>query len=158
MSAPRPIVIIDTSVFLADAASPRRSGAATQILRILPAVAHIALCDDIRRELFEKLTGDLEWTHAEVLDRYGVVLDAATWVAPVEERGDHLAFVKDDPGDTMLVRVAEAIYSDPEGLSLIAPGQGRFIVSHNRRHVRPGSNYAGFLAVTPHQLLRDLAK
>jgi hypothetical protein len=80
------------------------------------------------------------------------------WVVPVEERGDHLAFVKDDPDDTMLVRLAEALYSDPEALSLIAPDQGRFIVSHNRRHVRPGSNYAGFLVVTPHQMLRDLAK
>lgn len=65
MSTARPIVIIDTSVFLADAVSPGRAGAATQILRVLPAVAHIALCDDIRRELFEKLTGDLGWTNAE---------------------------------------------------------------------------------------------
>jgi hypothetical protein len=151
-------VIIDTSAFLADAVSPGRSRAATQILRILRPAAHIALCDDIRRELFEKLTGDLEWTNAGVLARHGVVLGAATWVAPVEERGDHLAFVKGDPDDTMLVRLAEAIYSDPEALGLIAPDQGRFIVSHNRRHVRPGSNYAGFLAVTPHQLLRDLAR
>jgi hypothetical protein len=70
VSVPRPIVVIDTSLFLADAMSPGRSGAATQALRILPAAAHIALSDDIRRELFEKLTGDLEWTNAEVLARY----------------------------------------------------------------------------------------
>lgn len=46
MSAARPIVIIDTSVFLADAASPRRPGAATQVLRILPAAAKIARAAD----------------------------------------------------------------------------------------------------------------
>ena len=158
MNAPRPIVIIDTSVFLADAESSGHAGAASRVLRVMPSASHVVLCDGIRQELFEKLIEDRGWTSAEILEVYGVVLEAAIWVTPVEERDEHLAFVNRDPGDTMIVRTAEAVFSDPHAVHLIAADQARFIVSHKRKHLRPGSNYAGFLVVTPHGLLEKFPK
>ena len=58
----RPIVIIDTSVFITDALSPRRAGSASQILAILPTLATIVLCAEIRDELVEKLVVKFGWT------------------------------------------------------------------------------------------------
>ncbi|MDP2350932.1 MAG: hypothetical protein Q8M74_07225, partial [Chloroflexota bacterium] len=51
----RPIVVIDTSVFLQDAFSKTRKGAASQLLTIVPVVAHVVMCDGIRDEIIEKL-------------------------------------------------------------------------------------------------------
>lgn len=79
MRKPRPIVVIDTSVFISDALSRTQAGAASQVLAILPAVATIIMCEAIREE--------------------------------------------------------------------------EFIVTGNPRHLKPGTNYAGFLFVTPHDLL-----
>lgn len=44
---PRPIVFVDTGVFLADAMSTTGAAVASQALAILPAVAHVVLCDEI---------------------------------------------------------------------------------------------------------------
>jgi len=77
--AARPVVIVDTSIFLADALSPTRRGAASQVLAILPAVAHVVLCEEIRDELATKLEEHLGWSEADMLATYGPVLDSARW-------------------------------------------------------------------------------
>ncbi len=151
---PRPIVIVDTSVFLADAMSTTGAAAASQALAILPAVAHVVLCDEIRQEPDEKLTGRLGWTGAQILARYGPVFDAAVWVTPVAEESWHLGVVQGDPGDTMLPRAAEAVFT--ERPDLIDADQGRFVVSQNTRDLVPGSSYASFLFVTARELLDRL--
>ena len=74
--ASRPILVLDTSIFLQDAFSRRRKGAATQLLTLAPAVAHIVMCDEIRDEILEKFDEYLGWSKAQVLARYGPVLDA----------------------------------------------------------------------------------
>ena len=74
MTRPRPIVVIDTSVFLKDAMSPTHTGAASQILAILPAIATIVMCDEIRQEILEKFSEILGWTEKQVLTTYGPVL------------------------------------------------------------------------------------
>lgn len=152
--AARPILIIDTSVFLQDALSPSGSGAASQLLALAPAIAHVVMCAEIKDELFEKLIEHAGWTRSQVLERYGPILDSATIVLPVRERDDHRRFVNDDLDDTMFVRAAEAIYEQAGGL--IQPDQIRLIVSGNTRHLRPGSGYAGFLCETPHDAIARL--
>jgi hypothetical protein len=148
---PRPIAVIDTSVFLRDALSSTRRGAASRVLAILPVVAHVVLCEDIRMELVEKVKVYLGWTDADVRAAYGPVFRAARWLLPVPEGPHHLRIVHHDAADTMLVRVAEAVYSD--AVDLLAPDQGRFIVTENTRHLPAGTAYAGFLAVTGHGML-----
>lgn len=154
--APRPIVIIDTSVFVKDALSKNRAGAASQILALAPAIAHIVTCDDIVEETLEKIVQHAGWSRAQVLEVYGAVLAAAVVVTPVPEREDHRRFVNDDADDTMFVRVAEAIYEQAEGL--IAADQLRIIVSENTHHLRPGSGYAGFLCRTAAGAVRALTE
>jgi len=144
-------VIIDTSVFIQDALSRTRKGAASQVLIALPTLATIVLCKDIRDELVEKLVAKFHWTERNVVDTYGPVLDAAVWVTPVEEQPWHRKVVKDDPDDTMLPRTAEAVFV--EKMSLISPDQDRYIVSENSKHLVPGAAYSGFLFVTAHDLL-----
>lgn len=75
MATARPIIVIDTSVFLKDALSPTRKGAASQILAVLPAIATVVMCDEIRREIFEKLSELLDWTDEQALAIYGPVLE-----------------------------------------------------------------------------------
>ena len=75
--ASRPILVLDTSIFLQDAFSKKRKGAASQLLALAPAVAHIVMCDEIRDEILEKFDEYLGWSKAQVLARYGPVLDAA---------------------------------------------------------------------------------
>ncbi len=147
----RPIVVIDTSVFLQDAFSKTRRGAASQLLAIVPVVAHVVMCDDIRDEIFEKLEVHLGWSRAQVLSAYGPVLRAALWAEPVEEREDHRRIVNNDSDDTMFVRVAEAIYTDLP--TIIEADQIRFIASENTNDFRPGSAYAGFIFGTAHDAL-----
>ena len=154
MAKPRPIVVIDTSVFLKDAMSPTHKGAASQILGILPAIATIVMCDEIRREILEKLSEVLGWTEKQVLTTYGPVLEAAIWVIPVPEQPWHRRVVHDDVDDTMLVRTAEAVFT--EASDRIEADQFRFIVSENRKHLKPGTNYASFLCVTSHGLLKAI--
>ncbi len=150
--ADRPIVIVDTSVFVSDALSSGHNGAASQLLALLPAVAHVVTCAEAQDELFEKLEA-FDWSRDDVLERYGPIFDAAIWVEPVEEREDHLKAVGQDRDDTMYVRVAEAVYSvAPE----IIGEQLRFITSANTRHFKPGANYAGFRFDTPHGVLKRL--
>jgi hypothetical protein len=144
-------VIIDTSIFISDALSPGRTGAASQVLVALPTLATIVLCEDIRDELMEKLVEKFHWTERRVLESYGPVIDAAVWVTPVEEQPWHRKVVKGDPDDTMLPRTAEAVYV--QKISLIDAGQDRFIVSANPKHLVPGAAYSGFLFVTAHDLL-----
>jgi len=91
VAKPRPIVVLDTSVFLKDAMSPTHKGAASQILAILPAIATIVLCDEIRQEILEKFSEILGWTEKQVMATYSPVFEAAIWVTPVPEQGDPLA-------------------------------------------------------------------
>ena len=151
---PRPIVVVDTSVFLADAMSTTGTAAASQVLAILPAIAHVVLCDEIRQELNEKLTEYLGWTEGQVLARYGPVFDVAVWVTPVAEQAWHLKVVHEDPGDTMLPRAAEAVFT--ERPDLIDVDQGRFVVSQNTSDLVPGSSYASFMFVTARELLERI--
>ena len=74
--ASRPILVLDTSIFLQDAFSKKRKGAASQLLALAPAVAHIVMCDEIRDEILGKFDQYLAWSKAQVLARYGPVLDA----------------------------------------------------------------------------------
>lgn len=53
--ASRPILIIDTNVFVKDALSKNRAGAASQILALAPAIAYVVTCDDIVEEIVEKI-------------------------------------------------------------------------------------------------------
>ena len=147
----RPIVVIDTSVFLQDAFSKTRRGAASQLLAIAPGVAHVVMCDDIRDEILEKFEDHLGWSRAQVLSTYGPVFRAALWVTPVEEREDHRRIVNNDLADTMFVRVAEAIYKDLA--VIIEADQIRVIVSENTNDFRPGAAYAGFMFGTAHDAL-----
>ena len=55
MGGPRPILIIDTSVFVKYALSRKRSGSATQLLAIAPAITQIVMCDELREEVLELL-------------------------------------------------------------------------------------------------------
>ena len=107
--AGRPIVILDTSVFIQDALSPEQKGAASQLLAIVPTVAHVVMCMEARAELLEKLSG-FGWSVEDVEARYGPIFDAAIWVEPVEEGPHHLKAVSSDRDDTMFVRAAEAVY------------------------------------------------
>lgn len=76
MAKPRPIVVLDTSVFLKDAMSPTHKGAASQILAILPAIATIVLCDEIRQEILEKFSEILGWTEKQVMATYSPVFES----------------------------------------------------------------------------------
>lgn len=154
MTKPRPLVVIDTSVFLKDAMSPTHRGAASQVLAILPAIATIVMSDEIRQEILEKFSEILGWTEKQVLTTYGPVLEAAVWVLPVPEQSWHRKVVHDDTDDTMLVRTAEAVFT--EAPDRIEVGQLRFVVSENRRHLKPGTSYASFLYVTSHGLLEAI--
>ena len=136
--------------------SKTRAGAASQLLAILPAIAHVVMCDEIRDEIIEKFADLVGWTEPQVLATYGPVFDAAVWVSPVDEQVWHLAVVNDDTGDTMLVRTAEAVYL--QAFDLLDKDQQRFVVSENTNHLRPGTNYAGFLFVTAHGLLTELER
>ena len=154
MTRPRPIVVIDTSVFLKDAMSPAHRGAASQILAILPAIATIVMCDEIREEILEKFSEILGWTEKQVLTTYGPVLEAAIWVTPVPEQAWHRKVVHGDEDDTMLVRTAEAMFT--EAPDRIEADQLRLVVSENKKHLRPGTSYASFLCVTSHGLLKAI--
>ena len=151
----RPIVVIDTSVFIQDAMSKTHKGAASQALALLPGVATVVLCDDIRGEIIDKCADHLGWTEKQVLARYGPLFDAAVWVTPVEEQPWHQKVVQNDPDDTMLPRTAEAVFTQRG--DLVGADQDRFIVSENRKHLVPGSNYASFMFVTSHGLLERIS-
>lgn len=154
--APRPILIIDTSVFVQDAMSKTRTGAATQILAIAPAIAHVVICNEMVDEVIAKIVQRAGWTSAQVLEVYGGVIAPAVVVTPVPETKVHRRFVKDDKDDTMFIRVAEAIYV--EAPDLIEADQTRIIVSENTTHLRSGSAYAGFLCRTAADALRHLSE
>lgn len=152
--ASRPIMVLDTSIFLQDGFSRTLRGAASQLLAIAPAVAHIVMCEEIRDEILEKFAEHLAWSRAQVLARYGPVLDAAHWIRPVAEAPHHLKMVSGDADDTVFVRVAEAIYSEIS--EIIGPDQIRYIVTANTSDFPPGAAYAGFLFGTAHTALLAL--
>jgi predicted nucleic acid-binding protein len=148
-----PIIVIDTSVFVADALSRRRSNAPTRLL-VLAATGHfnLVLCEEIRTELIAVLPRKAGWTETDVQARFGPIFDRASWLTPVPEEPHHRVAVQGDSADTAIVRVAEAIYvsNRPDLVALPA----KFVVSVNTRHFPPGATYAGFVFVTPHYLLR----
>lgn len=148
-----PVIVIDTSVFVADGLSARRSNAPTRLLA-LSAAGHfrVVLCEEIRTELAAVLSRKAGWTELDVQARFGPVFDRASWLTPVPEEAHHRAAVQGDSTDTVIVRVAEAIYvsNRPDLVALPA----KFVVSMNTRHFPPGAAYAGFVFVTPHDLLR----
>ena len=153
MGGPRPILIIDTSVFVKDALSRTRSGSATQLLAIAPAITQIVMCDELRKEVLELLERHLGWSTETARDTYGPIFDAARWVTPVPERDDH-RLMEHDIDDIILVRVAEAVFVD--AIDITDADQVRYIVSENIRHLRPGSAYAGFLFGTAHRVFEAL--
>ena len=153
MGGPRPILIIDTSVFVKDALSRTRSGSATQLLAIAPAITHVVMCDELREEVLEQLERHLGWSTETARAVYGPIFDAARWVNAVPERVDHRLIVH-DIDDTILVRVAEAVFVDANDIT--GANQVRYIVSENTRHLRPGSAYAGFLIGTAHTVVTVL--
>ena len=158
MAGPRPILIIDTSVFLKDALSRTRSGSATQLLAIAPAVTQVVMCDELHEEVLEQLERHLGWSTGTARDIYGPIFDAARWVTAVAERVDH-RLIAHDIDDTILVRIAEAVFVD--AMEITGADQVRYIVSENTRHLRPGSAYAGFLVGTAHTVIavvRDAAR
>ena len=148
-----PVIVIDTSVFVADALSARRSNAPTRLL-MLAATGHfnLVLCEEIRTELRAVLSRKAGWTDLDVQQRFEPVFDRASWLTPVPEEPHHRAAVQGDSADAVIVRVAEAIYvsNRPDLVALPA----KFVVSMNTRHFPPGATYAGFIFVTPHDLLR----
>ena len=153
MGGPRPILIIDTSVFVKDALSRKRSGSATQLLAIAPAITQIVMCDELREEVLELLERHLGWSTGTVRDTYGPIFDAARWVTPVPERDDH-RLMEHDIDDIILVRVAEAVFVD--AIDITGADQVRYIVTQNIRHLRPGSAYAGFRFGTAHRVVEAL--
>ena len=148
-----PVLVIDTSVFVADGLSARRSNAPTRLLA-LAAAGHfqVVLCEEIRTELAAVLSRKAGWTELDAQRRFGPVFDRASWLTPVPEEPHHRAAAQGDSADTVIVRVAEAIYvsNRPDLVALPA----KFVVSMNTRHFPPGAAYAGFVFVTPHDLLR----
>lgn len=146
-------MIIDTSVFVADALGHERASS-SQVLAITAAGTCIAvLSDELWGEAAERLQNPGGLPPDSIRDRYSTITDAAIWVQPVEETAAHRSFVAADPDDTVLPRMAEAVYAQfPEE----AATEHKFIVSLNRRHLRPGSNWAGFLCLTPHDLMARL--
>jgi hypothetical protein len=113
------------------------------------------MCEEIRDEIFEKVDEYLHWSRVQILARYAPVLDAALWITPVAEGPHHLKVVQNDPGDTVLVRVAEAVYA--EAISIVGADQVRYIASENTGDFPPGAAYAGFLFGTAHTVLKALA-
>lgn len=149
----RPLVILDTGVFISDALGANR-GASSQVLALAASGTCVpVLSADLWDEVQEKLVDKGEMSLAEIAERYGGIVVAAIWVEPVRETQEHLQFVGGDADDTVLPRMAEAVYG-------AAPEQSatehKYIVSLNRKHVRPGSAWAGFLCVTPHGLITRL--
>lgn len=149
-------MVVDTSVFIADALSRTRSNAASQLLEIASAgLFELIMCGEIRLEVNEVLSRVGDMSPVDITARYDELWSAAHWVTPVEEQAHHLAVVNRDAGDTMVVRAAEAIYQQ---LPELARAEDKFVVSYNRRHFRPGTSYAGFLFVTPRDLWRRIGE
>jgi predicted nucleic acid-binding protein len=150
----RPILIIDTSVFVSDAFSKTGTGASSRLLAVAPAIAHLVMCDEIRSEILRTFDEVVRWNRAQVLARYGPVLEAARWIEPVAEQEHHLKIVGKDPKDTVFVRLAEAVYT--QATDLLGPEQLRFVVTENTRHFPQGADYAGFRFDTPRGVLSAL--
>lgn len=150
----RVAVACDGAVLRSAASTSATRTASAQVLAIAPAVAHIVMCEEIRDEILEKFAEHLAWSRAQVLARYGPVLDAAHWIRPVAEAPHHLKMVSGDGDDTVFVRVAEAIYSEIS--EIIGPDQIRYIVTANTSDFPPGAAYAGFLFGTAHTALLAL--
>ena len=72
---------------------------------------------------------------------------------PVPLGPHHLKVVANDQEDTMVVRVAEAIFTQATDL---VGRRDKFIVSANTKHFRPGTNDAGFQVVTARELIEKL--
>jgi len=146
------VAVIDTSVFVADALSKRRTGATTRVLR-LATVGEllVVLCEEIRSELTGVLARQAGWTEADVRAHFDTVFDRASWLTPVLEEPHHLVAVQGHSADTVVVRVAEAIYVSNRPDLVAIPA--KYVVSANTRHFPPGATYAGFVFTTPHDLL-----
>jgi hypothetical protein len=148
----RAVAVIDTSVFVADAISKARVASPTRVLRMAVVdELHVLLCDQIEAEIVSVLARRAGWTAADVHTRFGPVFDRAVWLTPVLEEPHHLAAVQGHSADTIVVRTAEAIYLSPRPDLVAIPA--KYVVSMNTKHFPPGATYAGFIFVTPHQLL-----
>lgn len=146
------VVVIDTSVFVADALSERHTGAPTGVLRLATSSdVHVVLCEEIRAELVRVMAKRTGWTDSEVQARYHTVFDRASWLVPVPEEPHHKVAVQGHAADTMVVRVAEAIYVSHRPDLVAIPA--KYVVSMNTKHFPPGATYAGFVFTTPHDLL-----
>jgi predicted nucleic acid-binding protein len=146
------VVVIDTSVFVADGLSERRIGSSTGVLRhATSSDLRVVLCPEIKTEIVRVLTRRAGWTPADVHARFQDVFDRAIWLKPVPEEPHHLAAVQGHSADTIVVRTAEAIYVSNRPDLVAIPA--KYVVSMNTKHFPPGATYAGFMFVTPHDLL-----
>lgn len=120
-------------------------------------VIDIVLCEEIRAELREVFEDDgLDPRSVDlILGRYAEIFTRARWLTPVPQGPHHLKVVANDEEDTMVVRVAEAIFTQATDL---VPAPDKFVVSANTKHFRPGTNYAGFQFVTARELVEKLSR
>lgn len=154
----RPLVVLDTSVFVADAYSKTRRGGASTVLALAAAgVVDVVLCEEIRAELREVFEDDgLDPRSIDlILGRYAEIFTRVRWLIPVPQGTHHLKVVANDEEDTMVVRVAEAIFTQATDL---VPAPDKFVVSANTKHFRPGTNYAGFQFVTAREFVEKLSR
>lgn len=154
----RPLVVLDTSVLVADAYSKTRRGGASTVLAL--AAAGVIDSRPMRADssgTSRGLRGG--WARPTVdrsdLGRHAELFARARWITPVPQGPHHLKVVANDEEDTIVVRVAEAIFTQATDL-VTAPD--KFIVSANTKHFRPGTNYAGFQFVTARELVEKLSR
>lgn len=103
----RPLVVLDTSVFVADAYSRTRRGGASTVLALASAgVIDVVLCEEIRAELREVFEDDrLDPRSIDLIfGRYAELFARARWLTPAPQGPHHLKVVANDEGDTMVVR------------------------------------------------------
>jgi predicted nucleic acid-binding protein len=92
----RPLVVLDTSVFVADAYSKTRQGGASTVLALAAAgVIDVVLCEEIRAELREVFEEDgLDPRSIDlVFGRYADLFARARWLTPVPQGPHHLKVV-----------------------------------------------------------------
>ena len=145
------VAVIDTSVYVADALSRRQTGSPSRVLDLaLNDDFHLVLSTEILAELIGA-RGRHTWSEARVMEYFGPVFDSAIWLKPVPHEPHHLSAVQGHSPDTIVVRTAEAIYVSNRPDLVAIPA--KYVVSMNTKHFPPGAAYAGFMFVTPHQLL-----
>lgn len=91
------------------------------------------------------------WSLERIDNALGPVLAAARVLDLAPDDPRYAAFVGDED-DVYLIRTAEATHLYPD----LADHRSRFIVSHNRKHLPSGRNWADFRCVSPTDFWREL--